>query len=90
MINFLKKISLGTLLILVSSVEALLAQAPAINSFTPLSGEASPCETYTGTNFKITISNNVLLLGATRAIITVTNSNSSSVSIFINTPFFDI
>ena len=54
----------------------LFAQVPTINSFTPASGPVGTSVNITGTNFSSTAANNIVFLGAVKAIVTTASANS--------------
>ncbi|HEY9167078.1 MAG TPA: FG-GAP-like repeat-containing protein [Candidatus Kryptonia bacterium] len=58
-----------------------IAQAPTFASFSPKSGPIGTNVTISGTNFNSTASNNVVYVGAVRAIVTSASSTSLSISV---------
>jgi hypothetical protein len=62
---------------------ALFAQAPLVNSFSPASGPAGTVVTITGSGFGASAADNVVYLGGGKANIVSANSNS----ITVNVPF---
>ena len=78
-----------TLCTLLSSVLAM-AQVPTISSFTPTSGPAGTLITITGTNMSATTAENVVYIGATRAIVQSATTSQLTVSCPIGATFSPI
>jgi gliding motility-associated-like protein len=62
-------------------VTRVMAQAPAITSFSPASGPVGTSVTITGTHFNTTVASNIVFFGATMATVTAASATSLTVTV---------